>query len=141
MLLFVIGITVVVITGFIACVFPERIATAMIYGFNLNVYPLARQVAWLLYQCPTQWTSDGFRLKHLKVGSIWIANEAYGLKIETEFGEVHLNFIERRIIRDAVDWRLRGYLRDRVTVALGQSMAGAIPSPGEFHKVPAGTLR
>lgn len=118
---FFIGFVIVVtVTLIISVTCPDRVVVMVIYRLNLNVYPMARQIAGLLYNCPEQWTSDRFHLRHPKLGAIWIANEAYGLKIESEFGDLMLNMIERRIIRDAVDWRLRQYIRDRLTLVLTQ---------------------
>lgn len=121
-----IGVLVVGVLAIIFANFYDHIIVAVIYTLHLNVCPMARQIAMLLYQYPEQWTGDKYHLSHPKVGAIWIANEAYGLKIQTEFGDLKPNVIERRLIRDAVDWRLRGYIRHRLTAALSQSVTGRI---------------
>lgn len=96
----------------------ERIVLVLLCLFNVKVFPEARAVALLLYQHPEQWTSDDFRMSHATVGSIWIANEAYGLKVETPFGSWKPCALERRIIRDAVDWRLKEYVRAHLSHTL-----------------------
>ncbi len=102
----------------------DRPVSWLIYLCHVPVFPEARAIAWLIYDLPDEWNGDGYRLSHPTVGSIWIANAAYGLKLETPFGHWTPNAIERRIIRDAVDWRLREYIRGRLGQALRQPVLG-----------------
>jgi len=87
--------------------------TARIYAF-----PVAINIAMSIEHHPEQWNSDGYRLSHPIVGSIWTGNEAYGLHIETPFGDWKPNKIERRIIRNAVDWRQKEYVKGRLGMAM-----------------------
>jgi hypothetical protein len=79
-------------------------------------------MAMLIIQRPEQWSFDHYRMSHPDIGSIWIANGAYGLHVETAIGDWKPNFIERRIIREAVDWRIEQYLRERLQVAAERNM-------------------
>ena len=95
----------------------DRIVVSLMRRFNICVYPTAISIAMLLIEHPEQWSADQHRMSHPDIGSIWTANDAYGLKIETAFGTWKPNAIERRIIRDAVDWRIGDYIRNRLLLA------------------------
>src|SRR5690349_5121824 len=111
-----IGLVALVIMNF------DRIAVWVIRGFQLPLYPTAVGIAILVVERPEQWSSDPYHLSHPDIGSIWIANAAYGLHIETDIGKWEPNFIERRIIREAVDWRIGRYVRERLTIAVQRNM-------------------
>lgn len=85
---------------------------------QLRYFPVAVSIAILIVERPDQWTSTRYTLTHEDVGSIWIANGAYALKVETEVGDWHPSPIERRIIRKAVDWRIDTYIRNRIGAAV-----------------------
>jgi hypothetical protein len=96
----------------------DRVVVSLMRRLGIHAFPLAINIAMLIMQHPEQWSSDPHRMSHPKVGSIWIANETYGIKIDTPFGHWKPNVIERRIIRDAVDWRLTTFLRDRIMLTM-----------------------
>jgi hypothetical protein len=87
-------------------------------GLGPALFPTAVGLAVSIVSHPEQWSSDKYHLTHPDIGSIWIGNGAYGLHLETAMGEWRPNFIERRIIRQAVDWRLSNFIRDRLEVAV-----------------------
>jgi hypothetical protein len=103
--------------GFVAANF-DRIAVILLRRLGIPLYPTAIGIALLIVNHPEQWSFDRHRMTHPDLGSIWIANDAYGLKVETAMGDWKPNLIERRIIREAVDWRIGRYLRDRLNVAV-----------------------
>lgn len=103
--------------GFCAANF-DRIAVILLRRLGIRLYPTAIGIALLIVNHPEQWSFDRHRMTHPDLGSIWIANDAYGLKVETAMGDWKPNLIERRIIREAVDWRIGRYLRDRLNVAV-----------------------
>jgi hypothetical protein len=96
----------------------DRIVVTMLGCSSRQVYPLAVSIAVLIYEHPEQWTCRTHEMVHPKVGAIWTSNEAYGLRVESDFGKWTPGRIERRIIRDAVDWRIQGYIRNRITQAM-----------------------
>jgi hypothetical protein len=100
----------------------DRIAVAVIRSMHLPVCQTAVGIAILIVEHPEQWSCDQHRLSHRDIGSIWIANAAYGLHVDTAMGKWTPNFIERRIIREAVDWRIGRFIRDRVMVAVQRNM-------------------
>ena len=59
-------------------------------------------------------------MKHKHFGDMWIANEAHGLKLEAPEGEWKPNKIEQRIIRDAVDWYLLEYKKQRIIAGINK---------------------
>jgi len=85
---------------------------------NIRIYPEAVGIALLIYQHPDEWKPGTHRMFHPKIGDIWTANEAHGLHIETDVGKWVPNKIERRIIRDAVDWRIKTYVKMRIAYAM-----------------------
>jgi hypothetical protein len=88
-------------------------------GLGPALYPTAVGIAVSIVTQPEQWAFEGkYRLNHPDIGSVWIGNAAYGLHLETAFGEWRPNVIERRIIREAVDWRINRYIRDRLEIAV-----------------------
>jgi hypothetical protein len=90
-------------------------------GLGPALFPTAVGLAVSIITHPEQWSSDRYHLTHPDIGSIWIANATYGLHLETAIGEWRPNFIERRIVRQAVDWRLSNYIRDRLEIAVGKN--------------------
>jgi hypothetical protein len=96
----------------------DRVVVTFLRYTGLHLYPTAINIAMLIIEHPTQWTHDKYYMRHPVVGGIWICNEAYGLHIETEFGDWKPNVIERRIIRDAVDWRIKDFVRSRILLAM-----------------------
>ena len=67
---------------------------------------------------PDQWIGTAYEIKHKTIGEVWIANGARGLHVATSQGKWHPNLIERRIIREAVDWRLKTYLKNQIRAAI-----------------------
>ena len=112
----VLAFSLVYCIGF-CCSNYDRIIVSLMRRFNIHIYPTAISIAVLLTEHPEQWSSDKHYMSHPDIGSIWTANAAYGLRIETAFGTWKPNAIERRIIRDAVDWRIDDYIRHRLLVA------------------------
>jgi hypothetical protein len=115
--------------GIIAAIlaFRDRIVVALMQRFGLHLFPESVGIALLIYKHPEQWTCTKYEMRHPKVGAIWVANKAYGLEITAEFGRWTPNKIERRIIRDAVDWRIKEYVRLR----LGQAVNTGLGVPDE----------
>jgi len=111
----------------------DRIIVALMRCFNIIIFPTAISIAMLILEHPEQWSHDQYRMSHPDIGSIWIANESYGLKVETAFGDWIPNFIERRIIRDAVDWRINQYIKRRITQALQRNALSNMK--GNYHAV------
>lgn len=107
--------------------FRHRLAVNFMRRFGIHIYPEAISIATLIMDHPDQWSADEYRMSHPIVGRIWTANEAYGIKIETPMGDWKPNAYERLIIRDAVDWRLNQYIRNRIALALREN--GRLP-PG-----------
>lgn len=100
----------------------DRIFVMLMRRFDIQACPEAVAIALLIYQQPEQWTCGTHRMSHPKVGEIWTANEAYGLHVETEFGQWKPSKIERRIIRNAVDWRIKEYVKNRIAHALNAGL-------------------
>lgn len=100
----------------------DHIVVFILRATNCPCYPTAVAIARLIGERPSEWTHDKYRMRHPRIGSIWIANKAYGLHIETEFGDWTPSKIERRIIREAVDWRIREYVRNRVALEIQRHM-------------------
>lgn len=102
----------------------DRLIVGIIRRANIPVFSVAVGIAMLIVEHPEQWSFDRHRMSHPDIGSIWIANEAYGLRLETAMGDWKPNFIERRIIREAVDWRIARFIRERLQVAIERNMLG-----------------
>jgi hypothetical protein len=100
----------------------DRVAVFILRVTNCDCYPLAIAIARLICERPSEWTHDRYHMRHPRIGAIWIANKAYGLHIETEVGDWTPSKIERRIIREAVDWRIRDYVRNRIAVEMQRHM-------------------
>jgi hypothetical protein len=96
----------------------DRIVVALVAYSGLPLFPLAMSIANLVYQKPDEWSAGSHKMTHRKVGSIWTANCAHGLHVETDFGCWKPNWIERRIIYDAVRWRIGGYIANQVAHAV-----------------------
>jgi len=99
---------------FLMAVFSDRIVVFLMRWLNLPLFPTAVGIAISIMEHPEEWSSNKHELCHCDIGSIWIANDAYGIRVETAFGTWNPNRIERRIIREAVDWRIGGYIRNRI---------------------------
>ena len=91
-------------------------------GLGMALFPTAVGIAVSIITHPEQWSSDGDHLIHPDIGTIWIANAARGIHVDTEMGRWEPNWIERRIIREAVDWRVSNYIRDRLEVTVRKNM-------------------
>ena len=100
----------------------DRLIVNVIALTNAPVYPLARAVASLIYTRPDEWTLGTHEMSHDKVGRIWTANKAYGITVETRAGKWNPTWLERRIIRNAADWRIKCYVRNQVMKALGKNL-------------------
>jgi hypothetical protein len=102
-------------------------------GLGPVLYPTAVGIAVLIVTHPEQWTNEGLqltRLKHADIGTVWVVSGST-LHVETAMGQWEPGFIERRIIREAVDWRLGRYIRDRLEVAVRKNALGI--STGADH--------
>lgn len=102
----------------------DRMIVTLMRGFNIRLYPTAIAIAMLIEKCPEQWTGSAHHLSHPDIGDIWTANGAYGLYVDMNFGRWKPNAIERRIICDAVDWRMGLYIRNRVQKAMERKAIG-----------------
>ena len=120
-LVFVLVVSCIGLVGLIFALF-DRIVVGMIRLLHLPVCSPAIGIAILIGQRPELWSVDKYRMHHPDIGSIWIANDAYGLRIETVMGTWTPNLIERRIIRDAVDWRITRFVRERVMAAVQRNI-------------------
>jgi hypothetical protein len=98
----------------------DRVAVIIVRcsGLGPALYPTAVGIAMSIYNHPEQWSSDGYTMSHPEIGSIYIGLHAWALEVTTEMGKWKPNFIERRIIREAVDWRIGRYIRDRLEVVV-----------------------
>jgi hypothetical protein len=100
-----------------------RVLVVAVRGLGMGVFfPTAVGVATLIVNHPEQWSSDKYRLIHPDFGSIWIANQAYGLHFELPTGDWKPNLIERLIIWEAVEYHMQRYIRDRLTIAVRKNM-------------------
>lgn len=109
-------------TGIFAAYHLDRIAVFVIRRANIPVFRVAVGIAIMIVEHPEQWSFDKYHMWHPDIGSIWTGNGAYGVYVETEMGKWQPNFIERRIIREAVDWRISRYLRDRLHVGVEKNL-------------------
>ncbi len=91
----------------------DRIAVAFLRLVNAPVYEEARRIAALIYQHPEQWVMTNHTLRHPRVGEIWHGLSCNSsLHVEGEgFGRWDPNFIERRIIYNAIAWYRRFYIK------------------------------
>jgi hypothetical protein len=98
----------------------DRIAVAFLCLINAPVYEEARRIAALIYQHPEQWTMRSYTLTHPRVGEIWSGLGCNSsLHIEGHgFGRWDPNFIERRIINNAIAWYRRVYIKHLLTQVL-----------------------
>jgi hypothetical protein len=98
----------------------DRVAVIVLrrLGLGMMLFPTAVGIAVSITSHPEQWSSDGYQIAHSDIGRIWIGNAAYGIRVETAFGKWQPNWIERRIIREAVDWRIGRYIRDRLELSV-----------------------
>jgi len=103
----------------------DRIAVWVMRQAAIYAYPVAIDIAISIERRPEQWNSDGYHLSHPVIGNIWTANDAYGLYVQTQFGRWTPNRLERRIIYNAVQWRLNSYIRDRVQLAMQKAVRHA----------------
>jgi hypothetical protein len=101
-----------------------RLTICFLGAINCPCYREARAIASLIYEHPGQWSGDECRLIHSKLGAIWIASGADHIRIKTPFGEHRFGAVERQIIWDAVQWRIRDYVSNRIAVAM---QANALP--------------
>lgn len=102
----------------------DRIAVCGMKRFCLYLYPTAVSIAMLIIERPSEWSFDAYHMSHPRIGAIWIANGADGLKVKTELGDWVPSKIERRIIREAVDWRIYQYVHRRITLELRRIALG-----------------
>ncbi len=86
----------------------------------MQVYQTAIMVAMSIIQHPEEWTAETHYIKHKIIGNIWTANGVTYLKIDTPSGTWIPNFFERRIIYEAVAWRLDTYIRNSLQRAMLQ---------------------
>jgi hypothetical protein len=121
---FVAGVGATVALLFVVPLHFDRIVVILLRRLRIPLYPTAIGIAVAIVNQPEQWSSDGYKLSHPDIGSIWIANGAFGIKLDTNMGKWSPNYIERRIIREAVDWRIGAYIRDRLEVALRKNARG-----------------
>ena len=98
----------------------DRIAVAFLCLVNAPVYEEARRIAALIYQHPEQWAMTSHTLRHPRVGEIWSGLGCNSsLHVEGEgFGRWDPNFIERRIIYNAIAWYRRVYIKHLLTQVL-----------------------
>lgn len=111
-----------VVTCIVVVCHRHRLIVITLAAINCPCYPDARAIARTIYEKPEEWSGDEHYLRHPKIGSIWTANSYENLRIKTPFGEWEPTMIERRIIRDAVDWRLREYIKARLGYVLNQGL-------------------
>jgi hypothetical protein len=120
-----------VIAGIIIAGFNfDRIAVAFLCLVNAPIYEEARRLATLIYQHPEQWKMTSHTLTHAKVGEVWSGLGCdSSLHVEGEgFGRWDPNFIERRIIYNAIAWYRRFYIKHLLTQVLN-APALNVPAP------------
>jgi hypothetical protein len=121
------------IGGVILLVFHlDRLVVAFLCLINAPVYPEARRVATLVYQHPGQWKAYEHKLEHPKIGEIWCGLGCNrSLHVEGKaFGRWDPNYIERRIIYNAVSWYRRVYIKHLLTQVLNTPTLN-VPLPAE----------
>jgi len=101
-----------------AVFFSDRLVVVLMRWLNLPLFPTAVGIAISIMEHPEQWSSGSRELRHPDIGAIWIGNDAWGIKVETDFGTWTPNRIERRIIHEAVDWRINDYIRNRLAIMM-----------------------
>jgi hypothetical protein len=95
-------------------------------GLGPVLYPTAVGIAVLIVTHPEQWANEGLqmtRLKHADIGTVWVVSGST-LHVETAMGLWEPSYLEKRIIREAVDWRMSNYIRDRLEVAVRKTALG-----------------
>ena len=96
----------------------DRLLVMFLCLINAPVYEEARRLADLIYQHPEQWKLSSYTMTHPKIGDIWSIG-ALGLHVEGRgFGRWDPNFIERRIIYNAIAWYRRVYIKGLLTQVL-----------------------
>jgi hypothetical protein len=100
----------------------DAIAVRIIQRFRIPVCRVAIGIAILITEYPEQWSATQHEMSHRDVGSIWTSNNIPGLHITTTMGTWTPTTIERRIIYEAVDWRLRRYIKDRIQIAMVKNL-------------------
>ena len=85
----------------------DRIAVLALREIETPFFREAWAVAELIYRRSEPWQVDRYELTHPKVGRISHFGYAVGLSVSGPFGEWRPNFIERRIIWNAIAWRQR----------------------------------
>jgi hypothetical protein len=100
----------IVATGLVAMHF-DHIAVFALRLVGAPVFEEARMVAALLYQHPEQWTVTSYGMEHPQVGKLHSVTHVAGLHITGPFGDWQPNFIERRIIWNAVHWHQRAHIK------------------------------
>lgn len=118
MTLVIVGVFLIVL----ACVHYDRIIVAFIRRLRIPVYPEAVGIALLIYQRPQEWILRTEEMAHEKIGCITTDRGVNGIIVYTAFGRWRPNVIERRIIREAVDWRIKSYVRSRIGQALNAGL-------------------
>jgi hypothetical protein len=88
----------------------DRIVVFVLREIETPLFREAWTIADLICRYPEQWEVEGRALKHAKIGRVQHSSGALGLSVSGPFGEWRPNFIERRIIWDAIAWRQRASL-------------------------------
>jgi hypothetical protein len=91
----------------------DRVAVFLLSEIDAPFYGTARTVAAMLRERPNEWTPYGsYTLKHplLDVSASCVR----GVSVSGPFGEWKPDFIERRLIWDAMVWYRREYIRSLV---------------------------
>jgi hypothetical protein len=90
----------------------DRIAVFVLSVLNAPVYEEARRIAASIYNTPQQWKPGIYGLTHERIGSICSSSLACSLYLSGDaYGTWQPNFVERRIIYDAVRWHRRMSIR------------------------------
>ncbi|MFC7738581.1 hypothetical protein ACFQX4_22875 [Roseomonas sp. GCM10028921] len=94
----------------------DRITAFLLRPFHHRLFPLAHRIARSLREEPGTWTfeRERYRAKHGPSGlSIYTGlADASGLRFETNVGEWKPNFVERRIVRNALNRLARAEVSD-----------------------------
>ena len=94
----------------------DRITAFLLRPFHHRLFLLAHRVARSLHEEPDTWIfeRERYRAKHRSSGlSIHMASaDASALRFETNVGEWKPNFVERRIVRNALDRLARAEMSD-----------------------------
>jgi hypothetical protein len=82
----------------------DRAVVWVLRTFHIFLFPYAIRLAVSVERDTAEWKFGKYEAEHPRIGTIWIGNEAYGLKVKLGCDtEWRPNWIERRIIWDAVD--------------------------------------